>query len=107
MPRIANYKIESHISTLTPFINYNNSIVATSRDGFYEISHWAMKILTYNYNTGRIEYLYTSNYSQTTSTLVGRILRNLPRESVVRFLVEMETEISNYNRKRLVRMVGL
>ena len=105
MPRIPNYKIESHISTLTPFDNYNNSIVATRQDGLYRVWHWGTAILTYDINTGRIEYLFTSNRSQTTSTLVGRILRNLPRESVVRFL--LETELSNYDRKRLVRMVGL
>jgi hypothetical protein len=105
MAKIANHKIEEHISTLTPFVNYNSSIVATREDGLYRVWHWGTAILTYEINTGRIDYLYARNYSQTTSTLVGRIVRNLPRQAVVKFLVE--AELSKYDRTRIVKMARL
>jgi hypothetical protein len=105
MAKIANYEIEKHISTLTPFINYNSSIVATRENGLYRVWHWETQILTYNINTGVIDHLYSHNRSQTTSTLVGRIVRNLPRPAVVKFLVE--AELSKYDRTRIVKMARL
>lgn len=106
MAKIANHKIDDHISTLTPFINYNGTITATRESGIYEITHWATKILTYNINTGEIVWLLPNSISQTTSTLVGRIVRNLPRQSLVKWLMECP-DLSNYNRKRFVRMARL
>jgi hypothetical protein len=106
MAKIANYEIEKHISTLTPFINYNSSIVATCENGLYRVWHWGTSILTYEINTGRIDYLYARNHSQTTSTLVGRIVRSLPRPAVVQFLVEAKS-LSKYDRTRIVKMARL
>jgi hypothetical protein len=106
MAKIANHKIEAHISALAPFVNYNGTIVADRKDGLYEVWHWATKILTYNINTGEIGYLLPSVVSQTTSTLVGRIVRNLPRQAVEQWLLS-NPELSNYNRKRFVRMARL
>jgi len=105
MAKIANYEIEAHISALAPFINYNSSIVANRENGFYRVWHWETQILTYNINTGVIDQLYSHNRSQTTSTLVGRIVRNLPRQAVVKFLVE--TELGKYDRTRIVKMARL
>lgn len=106
MAKIANHKIEAHISTLTPFVNYNGTIAADRKDGLYEVWHWATKILTYNINTGEIVYLFPSSYSQTTSTLVGRIVRNLPRQAVVKWLAT-NPDVSLYNLKRIARMARL
>jgi hypothetical protein len=106
MPKIANWKIETEISALSPFINYNGSIVATSENGIYAISHWNTEVLKYNINTREIMFLFTSSYSQTTSTLVGRIVRNLPRQAVVKFIVEKEN-LSRYDLKRIVSMARL
>jgi len=106
MSKIPNWKIEKEISTLCPFLNYNGSIVATRENGIYAISHWETEILKYNTITGCIEFLYTNNRSQTTSTLVGRIVRNLPRQAVVKFIVEKEN-LSRYDRNRLVKMARL
>ena len=106
MAKIANHKIEAHISTLTPFVNYNGTIAADRKDGLYEVWHWATKILTYNINTGEIVYLFPSSYSQTTSTLVGRIVRSLPRPAVVKWL-STNPDVSFYNLKRIARMARI
>lgn len=106
MAKIANHKIDAHISALAPFINYNGTIVADRKDGLYEVWHWATKIFTYNINTGEIVYLVPSSISQTTSTLVGRIVRNIPRQSLVKWLMECP-DLTAYNRKRFVRMARL
>jgi len=105
MAKIANYEIEKHISTLTPFVNYNSTIVAGRNETTYSVYHWSTEILNYNINTGEIVYLLPSSISQTTSTLVGRIVRNLPRPAVIKFLVE--TELSKYDRTRIVKMARL
>jgi hypothetical protein len=105
MTKIPNWKIEKEISALCPFTNYNESIIATRENGIYAISHWETEILKYDINTGLIQFLYTNNRSQTTSTLVGRIVRNLPRQAVVKFLVE--TELGKYDLSRLVKMARL
>jgi hypothetical protein len=106
MPKIANWKIETEISALSPFINYNGSIVATRENGIYAIYHWNTEILKYDINTEKIIFLFSRSYSQTTSTLVGRIVRNLPRIAVVKFLVENEN-LSRYDLKRIVSMARL
>jgi hypothetical protein len=107
MAKIANHKIEAHISTLAPFVNYNGSIIATNANDRYRVSHWRTPILTYDINTGRIEYLYSRYYSQTTSALVGRIVRNLPRQAVIRFLEEAELSLDPQDKRRIVKMAKL
>jgi hypothetical protein len=106
MAKIPNHKIEAHISTLAPFVNYNGSIVATNEDSLYRVWHWDTLILTYETNTGRIDFLYSPYHSQTTSALVGRIVRNLPRQAVIRFLEEAHS-LSAYDQRRIVKMARL
>ena len=106
MAKIANHKIEAHISTLTPFVNYNNTIVAGRNETTYSVYHWSTEILNYNINTGEIVYLMPVVVSQTTSTLVGRIVRNLPRQAVVKWL-STNPDVSLYNLKRIARMARL
>ncbi len=106
MPKIANHKIDKHISTLTPFVNYNGTIVAGRNETTYSVYHWSTEILNYNINTGEIVYLMPSSISQTTSTLVGRIVRNLPRQAVVNWLTT-RADVSLYNLKRIARMARI
>jgi hypothetical protein len=84
--RIPNNKIDSMIRELMPFTNYNATITARIVDRGswqeYEIIHWSTKILSYKLDTNQILSLEVGYISQTTSSLVGRILRNLPKRAV-------------------------
>lgn len=105
MTRIANYEINSLIKKFQPFVNYNGTIVATMSDeGIYTITHWRTTILEYNIHTHEIVSLATGYISQTTSTLVGRILRSLPQTAVERFLGYYSP---SPEKRRLVRMLNI
>jgi hypothetical protein len=106
MAKIANHKIEKHISTLTPFVNYNGTIIAGRNETTYSVYHWSTEILNYNINTGEIVYLMPNSISQTTSTLVGRIVRSLPRQAVVNWLTT-NSDVSLYNLKRIARLARI
>ena len=85
--RIANHQIDSMIRELMPFTNYNATITAELDErGWYRIIHWRTTILEFDTNTNRIISLQVGYISQTTSTLVGRILRNLPKSAVEAYL---------------------
>lgn len=105
MARIANYEIDSHIRKFQPFVNYNGTITATMSDaGIYTIVHWSTPILDYNIHTHEIIFLKTTYISQTTSTLVGRILRGLPVNAVEKFLAYYSP---SPEKKRLIRMLNI
>ena len=107
MAKVANYEIAKLIKNQTSFVNYNSSIVATlNADGIYEIVHWQTKVLAYNTNTGEIVYLYPSVRSQTTSTLIGRIVRSLPLQSVLDYLSK-SPEMTPKNSKRIWKMLWI
>ncbi len=105
MARIANYEINSHIQKFQPFVNYNGTIVAEMSDaGIYTIVHWRTTILEYNIHTHEIVSLSDGYISQTTSTLVGRILRSLPSHAVEKFLGYYSPSPT---KRRLVRMLNV
>lgn len=105
MTRIANYEIDSQIRKFQPFVNYNGTITATMSDaGIYTITHWRTTILEYNIHTHEIVSLTTGYISQTTSTLVGRILRSLPTTAVEKFLGYYSP---SPEKKRLLRMLHI
>ncbi len=105
MKRIANYEINSHIQKFQPFTNYNGTIVAEMSDaGIYTIVHWRTTILAYNIHTHEIMSLADTYISQTTSTLVGRILRSLPSSAVERYLGYFSPSPT---KKRLTRMLNI
>jgi hypothetical protein len=107
MPKVANYEIAELIKTQTPFVNYNATIIATlNADGIYEIVHWETKVLAYNTNTGEIVYLLPNSVSTTTSILVGRIVRSLPRKAVLDYL-NNSPELTRYNSKRIYKMLWI
>lgn len=105
MARIANYEIDSHIRKFQSFVNYNGTITAdTSNTGIYSIVHWNTVILEYNIHTHEIVFLADWKISQTTSTLVGRILRSLPTNAVEKFLGHYSPSPT---KKRLTRMLHI
>ncbi len=114
--RIPNYKIDSLVADLASFHNYNDTIVATRWNKYdmetnesrptYGITHWSTDILELDLDTMTITHLLSWSRSQTTSTLVGRILRNLPRETVHNYLVRLN-ETSPTDAKRLARMARI
>lgn len=81
--RVANHEIDNLFRELVPFTNYNASIVTTlDYRGIYAVYHWGTEIAridTTNRAWGRdaVEYLNLAYYSQTTSTLQGKVVRSL------------------------------
>jgi hypothetical protein len=103
--RIANFKIDAEIRALRPFTNYNATITAEiDARGVYRIVHWRTTILEFNTNTNQIIHLQAGYISQTTSTLVGRILRALPRDAVESFLPYIVTKHDFTRVRRMLRM---
>jgi hypothetical protein len=103
MPRIPNWKIDAEVKALNEFVNYNGTIVAVRSGVEYIVVHWNTTILRYNLETKTISFLLEDYRSQTTSTLVGRLVRGLPRESVMSYITGVG---DNSNRQRLRRMLG-
>jgi hypothetical protein len=103
MPRIPNWKIDAEVKALNEFVNYNGTIVAVRSGADYIVVHWNTTILRYNTETKTISFLLEDYRSQTTSTLVGRLVRGLPRESAMAYILSVR---DNNNRQRLRRMLG-
>lgn len=103
--RIANYKIESMIRELKPFVNYNGTITAEIDErGWYRIVHWNTTILEYDTTTNRIIDLRVGYISQTTSALVGRIVRALPMKAVENHLPFIVTKYDFRRIRSMLRM---
>jgi hypothetical protein len=81
--RVANHKIDNLFRELVPFSNYNASIVATlDFYGIYTVTHWGTEIAridTTRRALGKdaVVSLNLRYYSQTTSTLQGKVVRSL------------------------------
>ncbi len=105
MKRLPNHKLDPVIGQLLPFTNYNATITGSiSEDGIYRISHWRTTVLEYDTNTGRILNLRTDYISQTTSTLIGRILRALPLVAVESFLPFISNKQDLTRVRRMLRI---
>lgn len=105
MARIPNHKIDEMISELKPFENYNATISASiTEHGTYIIWHWNTQVLEYEIENKRITRLESDYISQTTSTLIGRIVRSLPRSAVISRIAQTP---SKYDQRRLTRMLRL
>jgi len=101
--RIPNYQIDNRVTGFAPFENYNGTISGRYQGATYVVRHWGTDVLVYNMDTSTIEELAEDYISQTTSHLVARLLRNLPRQAVDAYL---DGAVLESNRKRLTRMVG-
>ena len=102
-PRIPNYQIDNRVTAFATFENYNGTISGRYQGATYVVRHWGTDVLVYNMDTSTIEELAEDYISQTTSHLVARLLRNLPRQAVDAYL---DGAVLESNRKRLTRMVG-
>jgi hypothetical protein len=108
--RIANHKIDEMLRELVPFTNYNNSIVATKTQWDYRVMHWGTEIVRIalvegeRQNYDSVAWFNGRYYSQTTSALQGRILRNLLTMREVENLLDgyQNSDIETY--RRLARM---
>lgn len=105
MARIPNYKIDKELEKLATFENYNGTIVANRGDSNYVVFHWNTKILDFNFETNQIVHFTTGHISQTTSTLVGRILRSLPQEVVVEFARGFSNRKEQYRILKMARLI--
>ena len=101
--RTPNWKLPTLISTYQVFTNYNNTIRAYKVGSTYFITHWHTNILALDVDTNKIIHLETKSISQTTSTLVGRILRALPRATVLDYLAT--APIDTATKRRLSKML--
>lgn len=106
--RVANHKIDALLRDLVPFTNYNASIVATlDYRGIYTVTHWGTEIVRYDTTLracgkDAVTDLNLRYYSQTTSALQGRILRNLLTRYEVLSFVDWH---SNFGDKPLARRI--
>jgi hypothetical protein len=103
MARIANHKIDEKLANWESFENYNSSIHAIRSGERYSVVHWNTVILDYNIETQTIDSLALGYISQTTSTLLGRIIRALPKSVVF----DLMAKSSHYDKKRIERMARL
>ncbi len=103
MPRIPNWKINEQVKDLNEFANYNSTIVAVRTSSEYVVVHWNTTILRYNFIDKKVSFLLEDYRSQTTSTLIGRLVRSLPRQTVIDYITGVSDK---NNRQRLRRMLG-
>lgn len=101
MPRIPNHKIDEKLAKWESFENYNATIHGVRSGDRYSVVHWNTVILDYNTSTQVIDHIAVGYISQTTSGLLGRIIRALPRDVVLRLIAETP---SHYDKKRIERM---
>jgi hypothetical protein len=102
--RLPNHKLNTEISAFKEFDNYNLSILGRRSGNTYTITHWNTKVLEYDLSKNEIVYLYETHFSQTTSALVGRIIRSLPASAVMAFIEKLD---SKPKQRRFVRMLGI
>jgi len=103
MAKLANYKIDNEIRSFNDFDNYNGTICGRRQGNSYVVFHWSTKVLEYDLSRNEIVFLYSEHYSQTTSSLVGRIVRSLPRSAVMDFIDRLTEKPKQ---RRLARMGG-
>ena len=96
--RIANKRIDGFVRNLDDFENYNGTITATRAGNLYLVWHWNTHVLTYNIYTDSISTLRADYISQTTSTLIGRLVRNLPQTAVIKYLKTSTAPMYDLNR---------
>jgi len=110
--RVANHQIDQLFRELVPFENYNRSIIATKTHSAYTVTHWDTEIARINLTEGeRVErdavyFFNIGYYSQTTSTLQGRILRNLFTRQEVDNLLDWYWNNDKPLARRLARLAG-
>lgn len=97
---IPNYKIDGKLKNFESFENYNRSITATREGSLYSVVHWDTVILNYDVDKSEILFFRSYYISQTTSTLVGRLIRAFPQATFDKLLERQRPQ----DRPRLRRM---
>lgn len=98
MTRIANYKIDSKLVGQEEFVNYNATISAHRTGDLYVVWHWNTKVFEYDYQNKKVVFIALGFISQTTSTLIGRILRSLPKDVVMKLVDELNGNLKEQRR---------
>lgn len=86
MKRLPNHEIGTLIAKLYPFTNYNNTIEGFFDGNDYVIKHWDTEMFRLDCENKRIKHFEIDHISQTSSVLVGRILRNVRIEFVAEYI---------------------
>jgi hypothetical protein len=97
---IPNYKIDEKLKNFESFENYNKSITAVRKGSLYSVTHWDTVILNYDVDNSEILFFRSYYISQTTSTLVGRLIRAFPQATFDKLLERQRQQ----DRPRLRRM---
>ncbi len=105
MARIANYKIDKELEKFASFENYNGTIVATRWGSRYTVVHWNTVILDYDVDKHEIETIALGYISQTTSTLLGRIIRALPQDVIEDLLKQIPHRSAKRRILSMARMI--
>lgn len=106
--RVPNYKLGQLLSVPAPFENYNRSIIGQQTDSLFMVFHWETPILSYDLDTRQILKFDFGYYSQTTSTLQGKIIRSLfTREQIEDLLTRYRKENDTRSYRRLKGMAGI
>ena len=106
--RIANHQIDQMFRERVPFKNYNASIVAENNAGLYSVWHWDTHLFSLDTDTGQVTFFSIAYYSQTTSTLQGRIVRELmTKEQVAELYRTLTKQGDTRNARRLRGMARM
>lgn len=106
--RVPNYRLDPLIRDCVPFENYNRSIIGQLTDSLYCVFHWDTCLLMFDTQTREILRFDFAYFSQTTSTLQGRIVRNLlTREQIEELLASYKREGRLDKVRRLLGMARI
>ena len=102
--RVPNHSLGPLISEALDFTNYNQTIVGERYGNTYGITHWSTRIFEIDLETKKILLFRLDRISQTTSTLVGRILRSdLVTLETLQDYVENSGHLSDYDKRKWMK----
>lgn len=105
--RVPNHLISKLFRERVPFNNYNGTIVAENVNGLYSVWHWRTHLVTYDTSSDRLLAMNTTYYSQTTSALQGKILRDLVSPKQAQALYDEALAQGDKNlARRIKRLAG-
>lgn len=74
--RLPNHSLDKPLGNAQEFTNYNNTIIGYYLGSHYFVQHWSTTMFEIDPISGEIINFELDYISQTSSTLVGRILRS-------------------------------
>ena len=75
--RLPNYQLGAMaLNPMLPFTNYNATIVGRFSGHDYVITHWATEMFRLDADTKEIKFIYLPRISQTSSALIGKVVRS-------------------------------